>query len=97
MSDITIHGAGRMKVVFLAPLAVARALIGLAALLLAWLVIRLALLGEHPTKPLPKWKEVISRNAVKVVGRFLLFIGSGGSASVKVCYQCGCQIQSATM
>ena len=68
----------------LAPLAVARALLSFTCLLLAWGVIRLALVGEHPTRPLPKWKEAVSRSIVKAIGRCILFIIAGGRISVKV-------------
>lgn len=73
----------RMKVVFLAPLAVARLLVSAVIVVLGWLVIRITLLGEHPTRPLPKYKEAVSRSTLKILGRMALWACAGGKITVE--------------
>ena len=45
---------------------------------------QLALLGQHPTKPLPKVQEAVSRSTLKALGRALLWLCSGGAVTVEV-------------
>lgn len=73
----------RMKVVFLAPLAIARLLVSIVGVVLAWLIILFTLLGQHPTEPLPKWKEVVSRSTLKVTARVVLWVCAGGKVTVE--------------
>ena len=45
---------------------------------------QITLLGQHPTKPLPKHQEAVSRGTLKVLGRVLLWLCSGGAVTVEV-------------
>lgn len=81
---------------FLAPLAIARLLVSIVGVVLAWLIILFTLLGQHPTKPLPKWKEVVSRSTLKVTARVVLWACAGGKITVEVgsCCSCGTALPS---
>ena len=46
--------------------------------------VQVTLLGQHPTKPLPKHQEAVSRGTLKVLGRVLLWLCSGGAVTVEV-------------
>jgi hypothetical protein len=48
------------------------------------LAVQITLLGQHPTKPLPKHQEAVSRGTLKVLGRVLLWLCSGGAVTVEV-------------
>ena len=50
----------------------------------AVLPVQITLLGQHPTKPLPKHQEAVSRGTLKVLGRVLLWLCSGGAVTVEV-------------
>ena len=40
--------------------------------------------GEHPLRPLPTWKEAITRSTVKAIGRVILITSVGGPITIKV-------------
>jgi hypothetical protein len=48
------------------------------------LCVQITLVGQHPTKPLPKRQEAVSRGTLKVLGRVLLWLCSGGAVTIEV-------------
>mmetsp|Transcript_80 Transcript_80/g.283 ORF Transcript_80/g.283 Transcript_80/m.283 type:complete len:453 (-) Transcript_80:706-2064(-) len=71
------------KAIVMAPVAIIRAIAGLAALLLGWAVCSLVLIGTSPKVPLPGWKSAVTRRVVKVAGRVIILFGASKPVTVK--------------
>ena len=58
------------------PIAVVRALLSAVPLLLAWILMKIALIGAPATSPFEPWRERLARMSVRVLGKLMLVLGA---------------------